>query len=158
MIEKLRWHTSYSKILRWTRWWNSFFDREPNSWPKNAICCQTSKNHFWRCRWINRIFWPWSRLSIEKRVAPACSAQNFTIGGIWAQKNYHILEVSRNVTSHSRHLTCQSRTPGNGGTAKAWNLQIVISIAHRNSAGGSGYAKATSKSDFSKLFHIRFES
>ena len=82
--------TPYSKILRWTRWCNSFFDWEPISRPKNDIYCLTSKNHFWRCHWINVIFWPWIRLPIEKRVAPACSAQNFTIGGMSAQFFYHV--------------------------------------------------------------------
>ena len=86
MIKKLRWHTPYSKILRWTRWCNSFFDWEPNSWPKNDIYSVTPSKMIFGCLAINVIFWPWNRLSIEKRVAPACSAQNFTIGGLWAQK------------------------------------------------------------------------
>ena len=44
------------------------------------LCSDTAKSDFWmsdnKCH-----FWPWNRLPIEKRVAPACSAQNFTIGG-----------------------------------------------------------------------------
>ena len=84
------WHTSYNKILRWTRWGNSFFDWEPTSWSKNDIYSVTTPKVIFGCQAINVIFWPWNRLPIEKRVAPACSAQNFTIGGMSPQFFYHV--------------------------------------------------------------------
>ena len=99
MIKKSRWHTPCSKILRWTRWCNSFFDWEPNSWPKNDIYSVTPPKVIFGCQAINVIFWPWNRLPIEKRVAPACSAQNFTIGGMSPQFFYHFPIGSRNASS-----------------------------------------------------------
>ena len=75
---------------------------------------------------VNGIFWPWIRLPIKKRVAPACSASNFTIGGMSPKIFYHYLIGCRMLSVLSRRLSVLSRTPGNGGTAKPWHLQNTL--------------------------------